>query len=119
VDGREFLARQPPNSFDAIVIDAFVGASVAAGLITDAAALDAARVAPLALVNVIDDRAARHIRSVASTLASAYPTVRAINGRSGNTVLLAGSLATPALDRIAAQLAGDASPAGLAVLRLT
>jgi hypothetical protein len=113
VDGLEFLARQPDASFDAVVIDAFVGASVPPRLISGAATENTFRVAPLALINVLDDRSARLIRSVATTLATRYANVWAIHGRGGNTVLLAGSLAQSALERVAAQLARDASPARL------
>jgi hypothetical protein len=113
VEGREFLARQASSSFDAIVIDAFVGAALPAGLVTTEALLDAARVAQLALVNVIDDRSARTVGSVAASLATAYPHVWSITGRGSNTVLVGGGLAADALDRIGARVAGDASPARL------
>src|SRR6201999_980320 len=48
-EGRAFVASQAPGSWDAIVIDAFVGATVPRQLITAEALADVARVAPLAL----------------------------------------------------------------------
>jgi hypothetical protein len=73
---------------------------------------DAARVAPLALINVLDNRAARDVRTIAAGLATAYPRVWALGSRAGNTIL-AGAVAKLDLDRIAAQAAGDSSPARL------
>jgi hypothetical protein len=69
-------------------------------------------VAPLALVNVVENRSAHHVRSVAAAVAAAYPRAWALGGRAGNTVV-AGSVARPNFDRIAAQLAADPSPARL------
>ncbi len=68
--------------------------------------------APLALVNVVDDRAGRDVRMVAAGLALAYPRVWALGGRVGNTVLAAGRRDLD-LDRIRALAAADASPARL------
>ncbi|MGH2881985.1 MAG: spermidine synthase, partial [Solirubrobacteraceae bacterium] len=58
-EGRAFVAGQPAGSWDALVIDAFVGAAVPRRLITVQALADVARVTPLALVNVVDNRAAQ------------------------------------------------------------
>src|SRR5947209_5340710 len=65
-DGRDHVARQAHASWDAIVIDAFVGATVPRHLITREALGDAARVAPMTFVNVVDNRAARDVRMVAA-----------------------------------------------------
>lgn len=112
-DGRAFIASEPDGSWDAVVIDAFLGAQVPRRLITAEALSDAARVAPLALVNVVDDRAAREVDAVAASLATAYPRVWALSGgRIGNTIV-AGSRETLPLARIAAQVAADPSPARL------
>ena len=111
-EGRAFVAGQRDASWDAIVIDAFVAATVPRRLITMQALADVARVAPLALVNVIDDRSARDVRAVAAALTIAYPRVWALGGRAGNTVV-AGAVAELNVDRIGAQAAADASPARL------
>jgi hypothetical protein len=109
-EGRAFVELQPDASRDAIVIDAFVAATVPRHLITVEALADVARVAPLALINVLDDRAARYIGAVAAGLSEAYPNVWALEGRAGNTVVV-GSVVRFDLDRIAALLAADPSPA--------
>jgi hypothetical protein len=109
-EGRAFVARQPTAGWDAIVIDAFTGALLPRGLITAQALADVARVAPLALVNVVDDRRARDVRAVAAALILAYPYAWALGGRAGNTIV-AGSRALLDLDRIGARAAADPSPA--------
>lgn len=111
-EGRAFVASQPEASWDAIVIDAFVGAAVPRSLATQEALSEAGRVAPLTLINVVDDRSARVLRAVAAGLALAYPRVWAVGGRSGNSVLV-GAAARLDLDRLAAQAAADPSPARL------
>jgi hypothetical protein len=111
-EGRAFVAGQPATSWDAIVIDAFVGAAVPRRLITVQALADVARVAPLALVNVVDNRSARDVRTVAAGLARAYPSVWSLGGPVGNTVLVA-SATELNLDRISAHAAADRSPARL------
>ncbi|MGB9183771.1 MAG: fused MFS/spermidine synthase [Solirubrobacteraceae bacterium] len=111
-EGRAFLAEQGPRAWDAIVIDAFVGASVARRLITVQAIAEIARVAPLGLVNVVDNRSANEVRAIAAGLASAYPQVWTLGGRAGN-ILVVGSVEKLALDRIAARAAADPSPARL------
>ena len=72
-DGRAFLAGQPSAGWDAVVIDAFVGATVPRRLITVEALADVARVAPLALINVVDNRSARDVRTIGAALSAAYP----------------------------------------------
>jgi hypothetical protein len=111
-DGRAFLAGQRSATWDAVVVDAFEAATVPHRLITAQALADVARVAPLALVNVLDNRAARDLRTIGAGLATAYPRVWALGVRAGNTVL-AGAVAELDLDRIAAQAAADVSPARL------
>jgi hypothetical protein len=113
-EGREFVAGQPDRSWDAIAIDAFVGALVPRRLVTAEAMREVARVAPLALVNVVDGRAARDVRSVAAGLLAAYPRVFGLGARVGNTVLC-GCAVKLDLDRIAALAAADPSPARLLV----
>jgi spermidine synthase len=111
-DGRAFVARQRDSSWDAVVVDAYVGPAVPPRLITVEALRDLARVAPLALVNVVDTRAARVVRRVGAGLAAAYPRVWGLDARGGNTVV-AGTRRRPDLDRIAAEAAADLSPARL------
>ena len=111
-EGRAFVALQPDASWDAIAIDAFVAATVPPHLITVEALADAARVAPLTLVNVLDDRAARDVRAVAAALSDPYPRVWTLGGRAGNTIV-AGAVAPLDLDRIRARAAADPSPARL------
>jgi hypothetical protein len=109
-EGRAFVAGQSRASWDAIVIDAFDGAAVPRRLITRQALADAARVAPLALINVVDNRLARDVRTVAAGLATAYPRVWTLGGQVGNTIV-AGSSPQLDLDRVAAKAAADPSPA--------
>lgn len=111
-DGRAFVAEAPDASWEAIVIDAFVGAIVPRRLISGRALAQTARVAPLALVNVVDDRSERLLRAVAAGLDAAYPQVWMLGGRVGNRVVV-GSAVDLALDRIAAQAAADRSPTRL------
>jgi hypothetical protein len=114
-EGGAHLATQPDDSWDAIVIDAFSGARVPERLITGAALVDAARVAPLTLINMVDNRAARDVQAVASAIAGAYPTVWTLGRRPGNTIV-AGCAAGAELDltRLAARAAADPSPARFA-----
>ncbi|MBV9363533.1 MAG: fused MFS/spermidine synthase [Solirubrobacterales bacterium] len=111
-EGRAFVARQDAASWDAIAIDAFVAATVPRRLITIQALADVARVAPLALINVLDDRSAREMRAAGAALSEAYPHVWALGGRTANRVLV-GSARRLDLDRIGAQAAADPSPARL------
>ncbi len=111
-DGRSFVSGQREASWDAVVIDAFIGAAIPRRLTTVQALADVARVAPLALVNVVDNRAARHVGAVAAGLAMAYPRVWALGGRAGNTVIV-GCITELELERIAARAAADPAPAQL------
>jgi hypothetical protein len=112
VDGREFLAAQPDASFDAVVIDAFLGARIPRRLVTVEALADVARVAPLALINVVDDRTRRVLHAIAAGLLTAYPEVSCLGGPVGNTLVI-GSRAELPLNRISAQAAADPTPAYL------
>ena len=113
-DGRVHLAAQPNDSWDAIVVDAFLGARVPERLITVQALTDAARVAPMTLVNIVDNRAAHAVSTAAAAMAIAYPRVWTLGHRPGNT-LVAGCTAAgePDLARVAACAAADPSPARL------
>ena len=79
-------------------------------LITVQAVAEVARVAPLALINVVDDRSARDVRVIAAALACAFEFVWAVGARPGNTVLAAGE-APLDLALIGAQVAADPSRA--------
>jgi spermidine synthase len=111
-EGRAHLARQPDASWDAVVIDAFVAATVPRRLITAEALADVARVAPVALLNVLDDSSAREVHAIAAAFATAYPHVWTLGGRAGNAIV-AGSATELGLDTIAARAAADRSPARL------
>jgi hypothetical protein len=110
-EGRSHIAAQPDDGWDAIVIDAFIGARVPDRLITVEALLDAARVAPMTLVNVVDNRAAREVKAVASAMAIAYPRVWALGHPVGNTIIAGCRSAHQTdLDALAASAAADPSP---------
>ncbi len=111
-EGREHLAAQRHDSWDAVVIDAFIGARVPARLMTADALADAARVAPLTLVNVVDTRSARDINAATAAMAAAYPSVWTLGRLPGNTII-GGCVTATHLDlkRIAALAAADPSPA--------
>jgi spermidine synthase len=112
-DGREWLATEPDNSHDAVVIDAFLGARVPVRLITVEALRDVARVAPLACVNVVDDRARRVVDRVGAGLGEAFAHVFTLGGRAGNTIVAGARGAALPLQRIGAAAAADAAPASL------
>ena len=112
VDGRAFIAGQPDGTWDAVVVDAYVGAAVPRRLVTVEALTDVGRVAPVAIVNVVDNRAGHVVRRVAAGLSAAYPRVFSLGGRAGNTVLVAGRRDLD-LPRLAAAAAADPSPARL------
>jgi hypothetical protein len=111
-EGRAALRARAGAGFDAVAIDAFVGARVPAGLTTAEAMSDAAAVAALTVVNVVDDRRGEEITAVAAALRDAYPRVWALGGRVGNT-LVAGDHGGVELTAIAARAAADPSPARL------
>lgn len=113
-EGRAHIAAQPNDSWEAIVIDAFLGAQIPTPLITVEALVDAARVAPLTLINVIDNRLARVVNAVAAAMAVAYPRVWTLGHRAGNTIVAGCTAARqPDLARLAARAAADPSPARL------
>jgi hypothetical protein len=113
-EGRAHIAIQGDGSWDAIVIDAFVEARVPAALVTAEALLDAARVAPLTLVNVVDNRSGRDVHAIAAAMALAYPRVWMLGQPVGNTIVGGGTVAgEPDLARVAAGAAADPSPARL------
>ena len=109
-EGRAFLSAHPGQTWDAIVVDAFTGAVVPRGLVTTEATHALARATPLALVNVVDDRAWREVLLIAAALADAFPLVWTLGARAGN-MLVAGCRAAPDLQRIAAAAAADLAPA--------
>jgi len=111
-EGRAFIAGHADARWDAVVIDAFDGATVPRRLVTAQAFAAVARVAPLALVNVVDNRAAREVRLVAAGLAAAYPSVWTLGARAGNSII-AGSATTQPLALVASRAAADPSPARL------
>jgi hypothetical protein len=108
-EGRAFVTERAAGRWDAVVIDAFAGATVPRRLITAEAFAEIARVAPLALVNVVDNRSAREVRLVAAGLATAYPSVWTLGARAGNSIV-AGSTTTQPLALVAARAAADPSP---------
>jgi spermidine synthase len=111
-EGRAHIATQPDDGWQAIVIDAFAGAAIPRHLVTVEALSDVARVAPLALLNVVDNRSARVVRAVAGGLSAAYPRVLTLGARAGNTVVI-GTRSELRLDRIRALAAADPAPARL------
>ncbi|MDQ6730391.1 MAG: hypothetical protein M3022_08810, partial [Actinomycetota bacterium] len=104
--------RRADASLDAVAVDAFVGARVPASLTTVEAMADAARVAPLTVVNVLDDRGGGEVTAIAAALRDGYPRVWALGGRVGNTVVAGDRLGLD-FSRIAARAAADPSPARL------
>lgn len=111
-DGREHLAMQKDASWEAIVVDAFIGAAVPRRLVTVQALADLSRVAPLALINVVDNRAAQIVRCVAAGLSEVYPHTWTVGARVGNTIV-AGARQEVDLGRIRVQATADRSPARL------
>jgi hypothetical protein len=109
-EGRAFVAGQPDRAWDAVVVDAFIGARVPRTLMTAEALIDVARVAPLGVINVVDNRSAHDVRQVAAGLARAYPQVWALGVPAGNTIVI-GCEAELHIEQIAAQAAADPSPA--------
>jgi protein-L-isoaspartate O-methyltransferase len=114
MDGRTYLSRQPDRSWDAIIVDAFIGARVPERLITVEALSDAARVAPITAVNVVDNRGAKDVTAAAAGMGSAYSRVWTLGHRPGNKLVIGDhAVSGPDLARIAAQAAADPSPARL------
>jgi hypothetical protein len=133
VDGRAFLDRAGAQrrtgsgvgrAWDAIVLDAFVGARVPESLSSAEAMAAAARVAPLVLVNVAAGAGAGtdpEVQRITRSITSCFAWSAAIRGRGGNTVLLGARLdgdrdrvrCRVGLDRLIAGLARDPSPARL------
>jgi hypothetical protein len=109
-EGRAFLREHPDARWDAVVIDAYEGALVPRPLVTAEALQAVARAAPLALINVVDNRAARDVGLVAAGLAGAYATVWTLGARSGNTIVVGDARR---LDRalVSARTVADPSPA--------
>jgi hypothetical protein len=99
-EGRACIANQGDKSWDAVVIDAFIDATIPRSLITVEALRDAARVSPLTLINVADDSTGNELRAVAAGLAEAYPQVWSVGAPSGN-IVLAGDAANVDADRVA------------------
>jgi len=111
-EGRSSIASEADSSWDAVVIDAFIDATLPRRLITVEALADAARVAPLTLINVAGDSTGNELCAVAAGLAEAYPQVWSIGAPSGNMVL-AGDGANVDANRVATQAAADPAPAWL------
>lgn len=114
-DGRAAIAGRSPNSADAIVIDAFVGARVPHHLVTLEALEACAAVAPLTIVNVVDTAGWRDARAIAAGLGEVYPRLGALaagSRRVGNVVLF-GAATGPRSRRLEGAAAADASPARL------
>lgn len=109
-DGRAYIAEQRAGRWDAVVIDAFIGAMVPRHLVTAEALAEAARIAPLTLVNVLDNRSHLELRAVAAGLTPVYRHVSALVGRGGNAVVI-GARATVDHLLIGARAAADPSPA--------
>jgi len=111
-EGRASIASQADKSWDAVVIDAFIDATLPRWLITVEALGDAARVSPLTLINVADDHTGNELRAVAAGLAEVCPQVWSVGAPSGN-IVLAGDAANVDTDRVATQAAADTAPAWL------
>ena len=114
-DGRAAIAARAEASADAIVVDAFVGARVPRHLVTSEALAEFARVAPVAVVNVVDTPGWPDARAIAAGIAGAYPHVGALCGRArrGSNVVLFGSRSRPDFARLENLAAADACPARL------
>ncbi len=116
-DGRAVLAARAEGSVDAVVVDAFVGARVPRSLVTAEALADAARVAALFAVNVVDAKPLDEAAAIAAGLETAFAHVLAVGPsavvarRRGGNVVLVGSRAPLPVERLRARLAADRSPA--------
>jgi hypothetical protein len=87
-EGRAFLAAQPTGAWDAVVLDAYQGATIPDHLMTREALTEMARVAPLALVNVVDRQSGPVRGAVAAAVGGAFPRVWALGSRQGNVVIV-------------------------------
>ena len=97
------------------MIDAFIGARVPASLLAAGTLIDAARVAPLTLINVVDDRAGAPRRArPRRRRPGRLPKVWTIGNKRGNTIVAGCTNARrPGLAHLAARVAADRSPARL------
>jgi hypothetical protein len=112
-DGAAFVRAQPDGGWDAVVVDAFVGARIPDELVSADAFAQTVRVAPMTLVNVVDDRHLHVVARIADAASRTAPHVLAIGGRGpGNTVIVAAT-APLDVDLLAARLAADLSPAAV------
>jgi hypothetical protein len=111
-EGRASIASEADNSWDAVVVDAFIDATLPRSLITVEALADAARVSPLMLINVADDSTGNELCAVAAGLAEVYPQVWSVGAPSGN-IILAGDAANVDTDRVATEATADPAPAWL------
>ena len=121
-EGRTVLARRPPGSADAVLVDAFVGARVPRPLVTAEALGAFARVvapAGLVAVNVVDVPPFAEAAAIAAGLAVAFPSVFALGAagavarrRRGNLVLI-GAQRELRLELLRARAAADPEPAAL------
>ncbi len=112
VDGAAHLRTQPDDSWEAIVIDAFTGAQVPPELVSTETMQHARRVAPLTLINVVDNRQAKHLTQIAQALGDAYEHLFHLGQSVGNT-LVVGSVKRLDHATIAARAAADPAPARL------
>ena len=118
-EGRAVLARRPPASADAVLIDAFVGARVPRHLVTAEAIATFARVvepAGLVAVNVVDVPPFAEAAHIAAGLDAAFPILFALGPpgavarrRPGNLVLVGAHRAVP-LPTLRARAAADPEP---------
>jgi hypothetical protein len=109
-EGREFLAGQPAGAWDAVVLDAYRGARIPEGLMTREALTEMARVAPMALVNVVDRQSGPVRGAVAAAVGAAFDRVWALGSRLGNVVIV-GDDGGVDIVRLQPAAAADPSPA--------
>jgi hypothetical protein len=114
-DGRDAVAKRPDESAEAIVVDAFVGARVPRHLVTVEACAEYARVAPIAIVNVVDSARGQHAHAIAASMSDAYRHVAALasGGRARGNIVLFGSTQLPNYQQLETAAAADRSPARL------
>lgn len=114
-DGRQLISAHADGSFDAIVIDAFLGARVPRHLVTLEAFSECVRVAPLTIVNVADTSGWPDARAVAAGLTSAHACVAALasDARMRGNVILFGASSELNHRRLESAAAADRAPARL------